>query len=146
MFSKTIRVKMNKKTQENICLELITINGRSFKLMNDFGFRKILNPLLEGMRANFKTNADNIREKIGVKANDIRYRIKLEVEHRLVSLKANIVTCRDRSMLGVNLQFISDGKVQLRTLEMKVLKKNHAGFYLKTVFDEVIEQYGIKNN
>ena len=29
---------------------------------------------------------------------------------------------------------------------MKELKKNHTGFYLKTVLDEVIEQYGIKSN
>ena len=29
---------------------------------------------------------------------------------------------------------------------MKELKKNHTGLYLKTVLDEVIEQYGIKSN
>ena len=29
---------------------------------------------------------------------------------------------------------------------MKELNKNHIGFYLKTVLDEVIEQYGIKSN
>ena len=58
-----------------------------------------------------------------VKANDVRHRIKLEVEHRLVSLKADVAMCRNRSILGVNLQFTSDGKVQLRTLAMKELKK-----------------------
>ena len=119
---------MNKKTLENACLELVTVNGRPFKLMDDSGFRKILNPLLKGMRASFSISADNIREKIGVKANDVRYCIKLEVEHRLVSLKADGATCRDRFIFGVNLQFISDGKVQLRTLAMKEPKKNHTGF------------------
>ena len=114
---------MNKKTLQNACLELITINGRLFKLINDSRFRKIKNPLLEGMRPNFNINADNIREKIGVKANDIRYRIKLEMEHRLESLKADVATCRDRFILGVNWQFIRDGKVQLRTLAIKELKK-----------------------
>ena len=44
----------------------------------------------------------------------------------------------------MNLQFISDGEIQLRTLAMKELKENHTGFYLKTVLDEVTEQYGIK--
>ena len=146
MFPKTIRVKMNKKTLENTCLELVTINGCPFKLMDDSGFRKILNPLLKGMRANFNINADNIREKIGVKANDVHYRIKPEVEHRLVSLKANVATCRNRSILGVNCSSLSDGKVQLRIVVMKELKKNHTGFYLKTFLDEVIEQYGIKSN
>ena len=73
MFSKTIRVKTNKKTLKNERLELVTINGRLFNLMDDSGFRKILNHLLEGMLANFNINADNIREKIEVKANDFCY-------------------------------------------------------------------------
>ena len=68
------------------------------------------------------------------------------MEHRLVSLKADVATCHDRSILGVNLQSISDGKVQLRTLAMKELKKNHTNFYLETVLDEVIEQYGIRSD
>ena len=33
----------------------------------------------------------------------------------------------------------------MRTLAIKELKKNRRGFYLKTVFDEVIEQYGAKS-
>ena len=68
------------------------------------------------------------------------------MEGKLVSLKADAVTCRDRSILGVNLQFISDKIIQLRTLVMKELQDNHSGFYLKIALDEVIEQYGIKSN
>ena len=139
MLSKTIRVQMNVKTLKNAFFELVTINGGLLKLMDGSGFREILNSLLEGMRAKFSVNAENIREKIGVKANDVRYRIKLEMEGKLVSLKADVATCRDRSILGVNLQFISDGKIQLRILAMKALKENYIGFYLKTVFDEIIE-------
>ena len=81
MFLKIIKVKINEKTLENASLELVTINGRLFKLIDDSGFKKILNPLLEGMRAKFTArnavNAENIREKIGEKANDVRYRLKL---------------------------------------------------------------------
>ena len=111
MFAKTSQVKMNEKTRENACLELVTINDRPLKLMNDSGFKKILNPLLEDMRANFTVKAENILEKIGEKTNDVRYRIKLAVEGELVSLKADVATCRGRSILGVNSQFISVGKI-----------------------------------
>ena len=120
---------MNEKTLENPCSELVIINGRPFKLMDDSVFRKILNALLEGMRANFTVNTENISEKTGGKANDVHYRIKLKVEGKLVSLKADVATCRDRFILGSNLQIISDGKIQLRTLAMKELKENHTGFY-----------------
>ena len=111
MFSKTIRVEMNEKTLENACLELVTINGHTFKLMDSSGFRKILNLFHKSMRDKFTVNAENIREKIGEKTNDVRYRIKLEVQGKLVSLKADVAMCRDRSILGVNLQFISDEKI-----------------------------------
>ena len=57
--------QQQQKALENACLELVTINGRPFKLMDDSGFRKILNPLLEGMQAEFTVNAKNTREKIG---------------------------------------------------------------------------------
>ena len=147
--NKIFQKRFDKNEQKDIgkCLFKTSHNKcPPFKLIDDSGFRKILNSLLQSMRANFNINEDNIREKIGVKTNDVRYHIKLDVEHRLVSLKAGVETCRDRSILGVNLQFISDGKVQLRTLAMKELKKNHTSFYLKTVLDEVIEQYGIKSN
>ena len=65
MFLKTIQVKMNEKTLENACLELVTISGCPLKLMDDSGFRQISNPLLEGMRAKITVNAENINEKIG---------------------------------------------------------------------------------
>ena len=65
MFSKTIRVEMNEKTLEYACLELVTINGRPFNLMDDSGFRKVLNPLLEGMQANFISMQIISEEKLG---------------------------------------------------------------------------------
>ena len=45
IFSKTIQVKINKKTLENACLEFVTINGRPFKLMDKSGFLKNFKPL-----------------------------------------------------------------------------------------------------
>ena len=62
------------------------------------------------------------------------------MEGKRVSLKADGATCRDRSILALNLLFVSDGKIRLRTLAMKELKENRTGFYLKIVLDEVIEQ------
>ena len=61
MSSKTIErtSKNERKDTENAYLELVTINGRPFKLMDDSGFRRILNPLFEGIRANFNINTDN---------------------------------------------------------------------------------------
>ena len=144
MFSKVIRVKMNEKTLENAWLELVAINGRPFKLINDSWFRKVLNPMLKVCKPNLPSLQKISTEKIGEKANDVCCRIKLKVEGKLVSLKADVATCRDRSILDVNLQFISDRKITHFSNERN--NENHSGFYLKTVLDEIIEQYRIESN
>ena len=47
-----------------------------------------------------------------------------------MSSKTDVAMCRDQSILGVNLQFISDGEIQLRTFAMKELKENHTNILL----------------
>ena len=46
---KTVRVKIDIAMLKAACVELITVNGRPFRLIEDSGFRKILNPLLQGL-------------------------------------------------------------------------------------------------
>ena len=56
---------MNEKTLKNVCLEIVITNGRPFKLMDDSRLGRILNSMLEGMRAKFTVNVEKFREKIG---------------------------------------------------------------------------------
>ena len=44
------------------------------------------------MRLNFNINADNIREKIGVKVNDARYRKKVELKVEKRTIKTESAT------------------------------------------------------
>lgn len=44
---KSIRIDMDQQKLLDGCVELVTVNGRPFCLMQDSGFKKILNPILE---------------------------------------------------------------------------------------------------
>ncbi|XP_064475529.1 zinc finger BED domain-containing protein 4-like [Ornithodoros turicata] len=89
-------------TQEEIlraCVELCTVNGRPFALMEDSGFRRLLDPLLHGTRSKMTINAENIRTEVAKRADDMREEIRREVKGMMVPLKADCVTRMDRSIL-----------------------------------------------
>lgn len=80
------------------CLELVTVNGRPFSLMEDSGFRKIIDPLQQAIVNGFTINSANIREKVSNVAQSERRKLMDELSGRLLMLKTDSATCRDRSL------------------------------------------------
>ena len=100
------------------CIELVTVNGRPFQLMNDSGFRMIVDKVLEGLGCSSRINQENIRKHVSIVARKIKDDLRNELKHRLVSLKIDCVTRLGRAIIGINLQFVRDGRIHLRTLAM----------------------------
>lgn len=48
--SPKVQVQITTKTILDACVELVTVNGRPFSMLNDTGFRKILDPILNGLQ------------------------------------------------------------------------------------------------
>jgi len=42
-------VKLDKKTVVDACVQLVTTNGRPFQLLDDSGFRMIMNPIFNAI-------------------------------------------------------------------------------------------------
>ncbi|KAL4083855.1 hypothetical protein QTP88_029171 [Uroleucon formosanum] len=75
--------------------ELVTINGRPFTLIEDSGFKKLLEPILKGFNDKFSINSQNIRNQISPAAQRVRQEITNIVKNRLLSLKMDCVTRHD---------------------------------------------------
>ena len=62
---KTVRVKINTHLLKTACSEMVTVNGRPLKIVEDSGFRKVLNLILQALSDGGKIciNAENIREE-----------------------------------------------------------------------------------
>jgi len=112
-----LHVKLNADALVEACVELVSVNGRPLSLLEDTGFRKILDPILtainkgstEALRP-IAINRKSIIAHIQRRAELLRKEIREEVAGRLVSLKTDTVTRMDRHLLGVNIQFIQDGQ------------------------------------
>ncbi|CAI6375595.1 unnamed protein product [Macrosiphum euphorbiae] len=140
---KQISIKITKQIIIDACVELVTVNGRPFTLIEDSGFRKLLDPVLEGFNDKFAINSQNIRNQISPAAQKIRQEITKIVENRLICLKMDCVTRHDRSILGVNIQIIHNDELVLKTLAMIELKIRHTGENLKNEVFSLLNRYNI---
>lgn len=61
-------------------------------------------------------------------------------------MKVDIASRHCRSFLGLNIQFIKDGALHLRTLAVKKLIASHTSAHLKTRVEEILSSYNIFND
>lgn len=126
-----IKLKITKKDLENSCVELVTVNGRPFSILNDSGFQKIINPIKCAIEDKYKQkvciSSESIQKKVIEEADKIKKEISEDIKNIMISMKVDAVTRLDRSFLGINIQYIKDTKIILRTLALKELKEKHTG-------------------
>ncbi|KAH6942974.1 hypothetical protein HPB50_013122 [Hyalomma asiaticum] len=62
----------------NACVELCTVNGRPLALMEDYDFRKLIEPFLSGLHSKVAIHAENVRAAVHKKANEMPEPIREE--------------------------------------------------------------------
>lgn len=143
----TIRVKISAKRVINGCVEMVTKNGLPFSTMDMSGFVKILDPILDGL-ANVNQpltiNRNNIKKHVEDKVKDTVEQIKSEVKGRFVSIMMDIATRHNRSILGINVQYMIDDVIAIRTLGMDHITSRHTSDVLTDRVLAVLEKYGIE--
>ncbi|KAL5239421.1 hypothetical protein ACI65C_006831 [Semiaphis heraclei] len=92
----------------------------------------------------FTINAHNIKNHILSASNEIVSQIKSDVKNQLISLKIDCVKRHHRSILGVNIQYIKDGKICLSTLAMVEMHEKHTSANLKKMLLETLSKYNVK--
>lgn len=48
------------------CVELVTVNGRTFSALNDSGFRKMLDPVLNGVKIMLLLIQSTLGKKVNI--------------------------------------------------------------------------------
>ncbi|XP_018305777.1 uncharacterized protein [Mycetomoellerius zeteki] len=128
------------------CVDLVTVHGRPFALMDDIAFKNIIKMIPPGSGTNkiIIVNAVKIKKAVTERTRSIRDIIAKEVESKLVSLKVDCAyTCMDRSFLDVNLQYIYNKKIVLKTLAVVEMTERHTAEALKLEILSILNMYGI---
>lgn len=67
-----------------------------------------------------------------------------EVNDKFLSMMLDITTKNGRAILGISLQFISNGEKIIRSVAMTELEERHVAEYLKLKVEECLEKYEIE--
>lgn len=131
------------------CIELVSVNGRPFKCLNDSAIHKMNQEILDELQAAGRQlnlsdpHLNEVKNEMKNISQEIRGKIANEVKNRALSLLVDIVTKRGRSILGVSLQYIINKSVKIRSIGMIELKENHTGIYLADLIIERLKQLNV---
>jgi hypothetical protein len=135
---------MDEETLIEACINLVAVHGRPFEMMEDEGFQMIVDPIIKAIDKNSAINSKNVKVLTTTYAEQRRKEISTLLRGKLVSVKFDCCTRLDRSILGLNVQYIENGKLTLRTLGMSEIYERHTGQNIKDKVIEILASYEIK--
>ena len=124
-------------------VEKCTVNGRPLVSVNDSGFRKILNPVLDALPTPLAVSPEIVCRWIDEKADSVRNNIAQELKGRIIPLKMDICSRKGKSYLGVNTQFFKNKVLELRNLAVIELLEEHTASYINRCTLEVLKRYQV---
>lgn len=121
------------------CVELVGVNGRALKCLNDSTIMSMNEPVLNvlksaGRELNLRDpHLYEVKSEMAKIHVQIQQKISCEVKFRMLSLLVDIVTKRDRSIFGISIQYSIDDGVKVRSIGMIELKQSHTGSHLASL-------------
>lgn len=125
------------------CVNFVTVHGRPFLLMDDQAFKNIIAMTPISPREAQSLNSHSIKRLIAEKAEIVRENITKDIKGRLVSLKIDSATRLDRTFFAVNVQYIENASVVIKTLGMAEMWDRSTSNYLREKLLYIIRKYKI---
>lgn len=142
-----VYVKVNKIEFENGLLELVNINGRPFNTYKDSGMLKMIAPILSAFEDNgipISTSRESLQRQSNTKGINLTKMISEEMKNKVFSLCIDIgQSCDGRSLLAVNAQYMSNGKMVFRCLGMKVNRESNTALKLALLIYEILKPFNV---
>lgn len=127
--------------------EIVTINGRPFSSLHDSGIDKLMKLLIKltehKIGAKIHINIDKVKTRVSEISEEMRKQIMLETKDNLISLALDICTKNNRVILGINIQYILNGEIVVRTLGMPRLTQSHTAKHVADIVKETLQNFGI---
>ncbi|CAG5022550.1 unnamed protein product [Parnassius apollo] len=89
-------------------------------------------------------NIKHIKLSIEEKAHMVRKNICDEVKNKLIALKVDVASLKSRRFLGLNIQYIREGKIVLRNVGIMELHQRNTAEFLKDCVTFMLSRFGIE--
>lgn len=143
----SVHVNLSYNDVEKSCIEMVTVNGLPFSIVEESGFRKMLDPLLKACgrsRDQCGITKQKLQKLVKRKAEELRYRIVEEIENKLLSLQISCAALVDRNFLHFSVHFRYEGDAYAVTLALVEVNKEYTADELQKVILKVLSEYNLK--
>lgn len=131
------------------CVEIVAVNGRAFKYINDSGIIAMNDDVLDELKmAGREVNMDDpnltdVKHLLMDTANKVRELMSTEIKGRALSLMVDIGTNGGRSFLGMSFQDKANGEISIERIGMIELHESHTALYLADVIVKRLKEFDI---
>lgn len=143
----TLKIRMSPATVFRSYVHSLTLDGRPLAIVNDGGMRMLLNPILKAFD-DAKTHLDlsipNVKKYLTKYTQAVKDEISKEIANSIIHVKLDLASRQRKSILGINVQFMKDGEIVVRTLSMMQTHSSHNGEYICALLLQTLDEYNIK--
>lgn len=133
-------------------VEIVANNGRSFKHLEDSGYKKMIEEKMDELVATGYGEGLNgphftaIKAQISYLADEIKKQITEDVKDKYVSLMIDFATKHHRSIMGVCLQYYSNAQIEIRSIGMLQMHCSSTSEHTLKVLFELLKSFGIEKS
>lgn len=125
-----IVIEYDKQELLDAWLDLVTVEGRPFSLLDSKSLRSIVKPLFDALHLNLLTS-DTVAASIRERAAITREKVRKLLDRKMISLKIDSASRHRHRVVCINAQLVVDGKIVVRTLSSEEMKRSHHGKHIK---------------
>lgn len=141
-----IRVKVNVSEIWDAIVELVVFNSLSLNSLKGDAFKKLIKPYvvaLELRGIKLSVTPETTKKKIEEKASGIKQKIKDETKDKPICLLMDIASRYNRSVLGINIGFILNDCIAIRTIGMHTMRISHTAKEILTIIRKKLKDFDI---
>lgn len=127
-------------------IELVTVNGYPFSLLEASGMHGFMKPRLQNVRSGghmLNINRHSIVEEVARESDLVRDYIKKEMKGKIISIMFDVCTIATLSMLGVNSVFMKNDETVCRSLGTIEIKERHTAVQLANMLYDILSQFDV---
>lgn len=132
----------SEKEITNACLRIVTENSQPLSFFDSEAFKILTDQIFKGLNMS-PIRSHNIITIISDEYERIKDMISRKIKGKVFSLKMDSATRNERSVLGINIQLIVDGKIEIYTLSISEMRTSQTAQNLKEHLQEVLNEFGI---